>query len=394
MSSTTWAASAREDRRSAPRDLGTHPTRLHRAPGRRTGSNREHRHRRVDFFTPAATGQRSLRRSGARVPAIIRPFVMSVPAFEWRKNAENLIRAFARTQARRHDTQLVIACAVPPHGEKVWRSLVSEVGLRDDDVVITGFVADETAASAVSGDATVRVSLPLRRFRPAGCRSGAVRCALHHVGSRFAERGPRPTRRRPSTPRMSTRWPTLMDRASTDEARLRDGLLRPARDRLRRCTHGTSARSARSTAYERPRARRERRRARRACANRVAVVGPVPPGGIGRCGATPRACSTRSTTIASTSTSTPNQYRSARGRRRSKARRVLPGGGARCEHQPARLRRASSTASAPVGSTSTRSNALRRCPGIVWAARRESRGPRTSSGPSAVSGRLEFGWRG
>ena len=96
-----------------------------------------------DFFIRPETGSSPLAEAARAVPAITRPFLMSVPAFEWRKNADNLIRAFARTEAR-HDTQLVIACAVPPHGEKVWRSLIREVGLRDDDVVITGFVADET----------------------------------------------------------------------------------------------------------------------------------------------------------------------------------------------------------------------------------------------------------
>ncbi|MEO5842889.1 MAG: glycosyltransferase [Acidimicrobiales bacterium] len=96
-----------------------------------------------DSFTAAESGSDPFAEVVRMVPAIKRPFVMSVPAFEWRKNAGNLIRAFARSEAR-HDTQLVIACAVPPQGEKVWRSLIRSVGLREDDVVITGFVADET----------------------------------------------------------------------------------------------------------------------------------------------------------------------------------------------------------------------------------------------------------
>ena len=96
------------------------------------------------LFTPAEAGSDPVAEVMLAIPAINRQFIMSVPAFEWRKNADNLIRAFARTKDARRGTQLVIACAVPPHGEAVWRSLIREVGLRDDDVVITGFVADET----------------------------------------------------------------------------------------------------------------------------------------------------------------------------------------------------------------------------------------------------------
>jgi glycosyltransferase involved in cell wall biosynthesis len=80
-------------------------------------------------------------------PVITRPFVMSVPAFEWRKNAGALIRAFARTTAARRETQLVIACAVSPQGEAAWRALAHECGLADDDLVITGYVGDATLRS-------------------------------------------------------------------------------------------------------------------------------------------------------------------------------------------------------------------------------------------------------
>ncbi|TML19719.1 MAG: glycosyltransferase [Actinobacteria bacterium] len=99
------------------------------------------------FFSPAEPGHDSFAEAARAVPAIDRPFIMSVPAFEWRKNAGNLIRAFARTKTARNETRLVIACSVPPHGEKVWRALVREVGLDDDDVVITGFVDDATLRS-------------------------------------------------------------------------------------------------------------------------------------------------------------------------------------------------------------------------------------------------------
>ena len=68
---------------------------------------------------------------------------MCVPAFEWRKNAETLIRAFARTKAVHDGVQLVLACAVPPTGLAAWRELAAKVGLAEHSLVITGFVADE-----------------------------------------------------------------------------------------------------------------------------------------------------------------------------------------------------------------------------------------------------------
>jgi glycosyltransferase involved in cell wall biosynthesis len=77
----------------------------------------------------------------AGVPAIGREFVLGVSGYDWRKNTEALIEAFARMpQAVRAGRQLVIACAVPPEGERAWRAHATSCGLASHDVVITGYV--------------------------------------------------------------------------------------------------------------------------------------------------------------------------------------------------------------------------------------------------------------
>lgn len=98
-----------------------------------------------EFFEPPQPGSDPLTFARSMVPAIRGPFVMSVPAFEWRKNADNLIRAYARVDPQlRMRLQLVLACAVPAHGIPVWRRIAADCGLREDELVITGYVEDPT----------------------------------------------------------------------------------------------------------------------------------------------------------------------------------------------------------------------------------------------------------
>jgi glycosyltransferase involved in cell wall biosynthesis len=76
-------------------------------------------------------------------PAIDKPFVLTVAGWEWRKNTETLIEAWARVPRPLRDAhRLVVACSVPPEGERAWRDAARRAGLADDDVVITGFVDD------------------------------------------------------------------------------------------------------------------------------------------------------------------------------------------------------------------------------------------------------------
>lgn len=101
-----------------------------------------------EVFRPALAGDDSFAAVRQAVPTITRPYVLTVPAFEWRKNAELLIRAFARLAPDvRAAHQLVIACAVPPHGLAAWQALADELGLREHELVITGFVGDELLRS-------------------------------------------------------------------------------------------------------------------------------------------------------------------------------------------------------------------------------------------------------
>jgi glycosyltransferase involved in cell wall biosynthesis len=77
------------------------------------------------------------------VPAIDRPYVLTVSAWEPRKNTELLIDAFAMLpREARESLQLVIACNLPPDGLRIWRERATQQGLPTSSVVFTGFVPD------------------------------------------------------------------------------------------------------------------------------------------------------------------------------------------------------------------------------------------------------------
>ena len=79
----------------------------------------------------------------AKFAEISRPFVLCVPTFEWRKNPEVLIDAFALLPVDlRRNHQLVFACALPPTSAETWRARARQVGLNDDELVLTGYVDD------------------------------------------------------------------------------------------------------------------------------------------------------------------------------------------------------------------------------------------------------------
>ena len=97
------------------------------------------------WFRPPEPGQDAMRQVRAAVPSVDRPFVLTVAGWEWRKNTESLIRGFASMPRDvRDDLQLVVACAVGASGEAEWRAEAASVGLRDDQLVVTGFVDDAT----------------------------------------------------------------------------------------------------------------------------------------------------------------------------------------------------------------------------------------------------------
>lgn len=79
----------------------------------------------------------------AALPDIRGDFVLTVAGYEWRKNTERLIEAYAAMPATiRQNRQLVIACAVPPEGQIAWREHGRRYGLDDRELVITGYVDD------------------------------------------------------------------------------------------------------------------------------------------------------------------------------------------------------------------------------------------------------------
>jgi glycosyltransferase involved in cell wall biosynthesis len=96
-----------------------------------------------EAFRPAAPGAdpaAEVRRARATVT---KPFVLTVAGYEWRKNTEALIEAFARLPEHvRTAHQLVVACSVPAEGERTWREHARACGLGDADLVVTGYVDD------------------------------------------------------------------------------------------------------------------------------------------------------------------------------------------------------------------------------------------------------------
>ena len=75
---------------------------------------------------------------------IHRPFILYVGGDEYRKNIDGAVRAFALLPSglrMRH--QLVIACKVEDERRKSLLRMASGLGVRPDEVVITGFVPDE-----------------------------------------------------------------------------------------------------------------------------------------------------------------------------------------------------------------------------------------------------------
>jgi glycosyltransferase involved in cell wall biosynthesis len=81
-----------------------------------------------------------------------RPYVLSVSGWEWRKNTERLIHAFGRLAPEvREGRQLVIACAVPPEGERAWHAEAEAAGLDDGQLVVTGYVDDDQLRSLYRG---------------------------------------------------------------------------------------------------------------------------------------------------------------------------------------------------------------------------------------------------
>lgn len=74
---------------------------------------------------------------------IHRPFLMHSSAYEPRKNFEGLIKAYAALpQSLRSRHQLVLVCKLNDATRKALRDLASASGLKNDELILTGYVSD------------------------------------------------------------------------------------------------------------------------------------------------------------------------------------------------------------------------------------------------------------
>ena len=94
------------------------------------------------FFTPSSVVEADL-----TVPAkygLVKPFVMYTGGIDWRKNLEALIRAFALLPPILRDNfQLALVCHSEEGAKRNLLKLARQHGLREGDVIVTGFVSDE-----------------------------------------------------------------------------------------------------------------------------------------------------------------------------------------------------------------------------------------------------------
>jgi glycosyltransferase involved in cell wall biosynthesis len=96
------------------------------------------------FFVPAGPDDDPGLFVRGRLPAITGRFVLCVSGWEWHKNTESLIEAWARLGRQvREEYQLVVVCSLPDEGRRAWTALAEREGMRPDEIVITGFVEDE-----------------------------------------------------------------------------------------------------------------------------------------------------------------------------------------------------------------------------------------------------------
>ncbi|HEX7096468.1 MAG TPA: glycosyltransferase [Acidimicrobiales bacterium] len=224
------------------------------------------------FFSPASDGDDATARVRAKLPEVDRPFLLCVSGWEWRKNTESLIRAFARMPRSTTDhLQLVVACSLPPEGVAAWRDVAETAGLRPSQLVLTGYV-DDALLRDLYRAATLFV-FP-SRYEGFGLPvAEAARCGTPVVTSCTSSLpeiidAPESTFDPDDVDEMAT----VVDRAVTDEQfrrRLRDAAARAAQ------VHTWDNVAQRTVdAYRRlPPPRRTRRRR----VHRVAFIGPLPP---------------------------------------------------------------------------------------------------------------------
>jgi len=97
-----------------------------------------------DLWRPPGAGEDPIGEIGMVFPEVRPGYVFYTGGIDFRKNMERLLEAYAmlrRSLRKKH--QLVITCSMDPIGELALRQLIQELEI-EDDVVLTGFVSDET----------------------------------------------------------------------------------------------------------------------------------------------------------------------------------------------------------------------------------------------------------
>jgi glycosyltransferase involved in cell wall biosynthesis len=223
-------------------------------------------------FRPASDPDAARDAVGRAIPAVTRPFVLSVTGSHDRKNTEGLLDGYALVPAEmRANLQLVITCDAPSSWRERWRSHARAVGLADHEVVITGHVSDslllllyQSALLFVFPSFSEGFGLPVAEAAAAGC--------------------PTITSNRTSIPEILRFPDSTFDPAAPDQlaalaakaltlGSFRDDLRRAGRAAADRTTWEHVAELTVS-AIDGLRPQRQRPRARRA---RLALVGPFPP---------------------------------------------------------------------------------------------------------------------
>jgi glycosyltransferase involved in cell wall biosynthesis len=97
------------------------------------------------YFRPATNRTSAWQRLQRVLPSIKQDFIFCVSGADDRKNTEGLITAYSQLpRVIRAQHQLVVSCQTPPEFERKWRGHAEFCGLAPDDLVVTGFVSDET----------------------------------------------------------------------------------------------------------------------------------------------------------------------------------------------------------------------------------------------------------
>jgi glycosyltransferase involved in cell wall biosynthesis len=96
------------------------------------------------FFSPPGPGEAPVDGLRRALPAITRPFVLSVSGPDRHKNTEALIDAWADLPSSvRRAYQLVVTCTLPAGTRDAWTAHAEGRGIGRDELVLTDFVDDE-----------------------------------------------------------------------------------------------------------------------------------------------------------------------------------------------------------------------------------------------------------